>query len=213
LRSAKENEATKLRPHGFDFETAEDFLNAPSIVRNAPGVYGLLLTGGKERLRQVIPNNTTSCEGWSWEKYDLMYLGESLGLRSRLFHHLAGCIRSSDFRYNLLALQFEHKIIWPVQESSLAVLENRLDDWLIQNCLIAFQCCRFQGDREIALIKQLESPLNIKGNLNGAYNVALRQARKRFREHLNSTGQWPRHVPKQAADYFMESRRNQREGA
>jgi hypothetical protein len=174
---------------GFQIVSGKDLLISPKVMRDTLGVYMIFLSAADQVFTAAGLSGAEALRSWSVGDFQLVYIGEGIGVRSRAMQHLAGTIRDSSVRESLLSLQFLSSVLWPEGSSSLTELEQRLTSFLIENTYIAFRYGGYVRDAERELIQRTASPFNTVGNSGSPLHSQLKVLRKRFREHLRATGQ------------------------
>jgi len=206
------SDAETLLKEGFAILSAREFLNDPYVVRDAPGVYIILLQGAADIFTLACFDAMEISATWRVRGHDHIYTGESVGVRSRLLHHLLGTIRLSNFRHSLLALEFVYKALWGSDEADLSKLEQRFSEWIIPRALLAYKICPLIGEVEANIIKRSSSPLNIKGRARSPATLRLKRARAALTDHVRSTGQLGKAISKPRSAWLLDSVKYQRAG-
>jgi hypothetical protein len=206
------NENNVMSREGFSMLSAQEFLSNPEIVRDIVGVYAILVHDADRVLCRTGLPHSDMLPVWKVDGYDHVYTGESVGVRSRLLHHLTGTIRESNFRHSLIALQFVYEALWDGDESRLEALEFQLNDWLIPRTMVAYKTCSLVGDVESDILQRSASPLNIKGRSRSKTAVHLKKARAQFTDHIKTSGQLMRSLSKPRAAWLTDSIIYQRAG-
>ena len=174
-------------------------------MRDAPGVYLILLQGG-----DILFGDFDTLPLLASEGYYHAYTGESIGIRSRLLHHLTGTIRESTFRESLLALQFSRAVLWAEQIAGLGDLEARLSAWLVDNACVAYRVRNYIRDGEQEMLTRSASPLNLSGRPKDQFAKRLKADRVKFRQHLKTTGQGYSGVLRSPSSWFTSRSSDQR---
>jgi hypothetical protein len=91
------NGSDVMSKEGFSMLSAQEFLSNPDIVRDTVGVYAILVQNAESVLCRAGLPHSNILPVWVVDSYDHIYTGESVGIRSRLLHHLIGSIRESKF--------------------------------------------------------------------------------------------------------------------
>ncbi len=200
-----------LRRERFKLMRATDLLSNPEQVRNTVGVYIFLIAGLDRVLRRAgFPEQEQALVKWSFGEYRHAYTGRSAAMRSRAIHHLAGEVRDSGVRQNLLALQFCYGVLWEPCELVLDHWETRLTHWILENSIVAFRPCERVGEValvEAQLIARLPSPFNTEGNRSSPLTEPLAQMRAQFWAHVRASGQLRPRKPLMASKWLLESTR------
>lgn len=190
---------------GFQVVSAKDLLSFPRVMRDTLGVYMILLSAADKLFTAAGISGAETLRSWSAGNYQLVYIGEGVGVRSRAMQHLAGTIRDSSAREFLLSLQFVSSVLWPAGSYSLAEMEQRLTSFLIENTNVAFRYGGYVRDAEKELIQRTASPFNTAGNLMSPLLSQLKVVRKQFREHLRATGQRHHREPMPASAWLLRA--------
>ena len=176
-----------LRRDRFSLYTAREFLREPSQVRNAVGVYVILLRNAADVFSRAHLPSATSVAQWNLLDYHHVYTGLSTAMRSRATLHICGVTLESAVRESLLALQFSDKAIWE-GDVPLTAWEDQLTDWLAENAVVGFKLTDEPHTTEKALIERLPSPFNTAHNLRSSMTQAIAQRRELYRMHLQEMG-------------------------
>jgi hypothetical protein len=201
-----------MSKEGFSILPAEQFLGNPELVRDTVGVYAISMQNAESFMCRAGLRYSESLPLWNVGGYSHIYTGESVGIRSRLLHHLIGTIRESNFRHSLIALQFVYEALWEGDEPQLEALESQLNEWLMPRTMVAYKTCSFVGDVESDILARSASPLNIKGRSRTATAVHLKKARAQFTDHIKASGQLMRALSKPRAAWLTDSIIYQRAG-
>src|SRR5579872_7358559 len=102
---------TWLSNNKFSMTAVSAILDDDDLI-DAMGVYAIFLRNGHSVLGRCGLADTSRPESDSGEQALCAYIGESIGVLSRLSHHFHGGIELSGFRESLLALQLEHRCLW-----------------------------------------------------------------------------------------------------
>jgi hypothetical protein len=183
--------SAKTCTQGFEFVSAEKFIENPDLIPDRPGVYVMMVEGGGELLAKssYVPNSDAPV--WVHEGSEHLYTGETYGLRTRLRGHLQGDRHVSNFRQTLLALQFCTGALpmGPAVTPDYQRTEEQLSDWLRPRVLIGFKSCHYIREEELNILRWTGSPLNINNSATPAYADVTRAMLGRFRDNVAS--QWP----------------------
>jgi hypothetical protein len=176
------------------------------------GVYAIFLRDGHSMLDRCGFAYAAGSEGGSREQPLCAYIGESIGVLSRLSHHFHGGIELSGLRESLLALQLEYRCLWKSDDYSLNVMERNLTMWLAENALPAIRYCGYTQEVEAKLLASTWTPFNLKGTPKHEFKPVLRKTRAKFKAYLKETGQTPQYRAAKGFDY-LSGIRYQRAGA
>lgn len=190
-----------LRRERFTLYTAEDFLRKPDQVRNAVGVYVILIRHAQDLLLRCRLPVSGNLARWSVLDYQHVYTGLSAAMRSRVILHLCGTARDSAVRENLLALQYSDQILWA--DCYMPTWEDGLTAWLTQNAVVGFQVNDEPHVTEQALIERLPSPFNTIHKERDAFVTAITERREQYRQHLRAAGQVQPRAPASSASQWL----------
>ena len=197
-----------LTREGFSYLPAVQFLKQPEQVRDTMGVYMIFIAGLCDLLARVGLPISGDLATWTIGLHVHAYTGESVAIRSRVLLHLRGTVRDSGVRESLLSFQFSHGALWRSDSNRRTRLEERLNQWLAERAMVAFQPCSYIRDVERSLIGRMPSPLNTSSNTDRAMRHALTASRKRFRDHLRATGQYPHRRNNAPSAWLVEGTAN-----
>lgn len=175
---------------GFQFVTAAEFANNPSIVPDAPGVYLVLVADGGRALDHPDYRPEQGPPLWRRQDSDHLYTGEARGLRTRLREHLLGYSERSTLREAFLALHHAGSLgneVSPTHDRD--VTEAALTDWLSRNVTIGFKQSAYVRDYEADILRWTASPLNTQREKSSGFETTLRELRRGLRETV--TWAWP----------------------
>lgn len=178
-----------LRREKFKMYTAYEFMREPAQVRNAVGVYVILLRNIADILTSAQLPVGNDLIRWNLLDYQHVYTGLSTAMRSRALLHLCGTVQDSAVRENLLAIQLSSEALWQGREMNLTTCEDKLTDWLVDNTIVGFQVNDEPHITEKNLIERLPSPFNTTHNRGNTLVSALMERRVQFQRHLKETGQ------------------------
>jgi hypothetical protein len=177
--------------------TAAESLGRPSPIPALPGVYGWYFD---ELPGEFAIDGCQSCEGMP-----LLYVGicpakpaegkvSSPGrhLRSRIRSHLRGNSDASTLRFSLGSLLRERLGLRLIPSPSGRLNwgtdgEGRLSAWMAEHARVVWVATPEPWTLEDHLIKTLDLPLNLKGNLSHPFSPVLSAARASAR--ANTKGQ------------------------
>jgi hypothetical protein len=200
-----------LSNNKFSMTAVSAILDDDELI-DTMGVYAIFLRDGYSMLNRCGATYAARSESDSDEQPLCAYIGESIGVLSRLSHHFHGGIELSGFRESLLALQLEYHCLWKSDDYSLNVMERNLTMWLAENALPAIRYCGYTQDVEAKILAGTWTPFNLKGTAKHEFKPVLRKARAKLKAYLKETGQTPRYRAAKGFDY-LSGIKYQRAGA
>jgi hypothetical protein len=167
---------------GFTVVSGRQVAEAADDIPDAEGLYfvfvrrdsGLLDRSG---YAELDGRPTLSCEG-----LDLLYVGSTRALRTRLRQHVVGDTRGSNLRLTIAAILIEELALVPIvgrrRSCHFGIGEQVLTRWIETQAVFAFTTCDDPLDVERGLVRQLPLPLNIEFKGNHPHATALRARRR-----------------------------------